>query len=49
MRIRAAFASYGHEGSPIIAEIPAMFHDPSTHRHPQQNYSQQTERLLNYE
>lgn len=45
MRIRAAFASYGLEGSPIIAEIPAMFHD----RHPQQNYSQQTERLMNYE
>lgn len=39
MRIRSAFASYGREGSPIIAEIPAMFHDPSTHRHPQQNYS----------
>lgn len=39
MRIRSAFASYGREGIPIIPEIPAMFHDPSTHPHAQQNYS----------
>ena len=39
MHIRSASTSYGRGRIPIIVELPAMFHDPSNHRYPQQNYS----------